>query len=71
MAKKIHMCYPRSTGVSWPKGKTSSKLWLYEIARNSVESKRPSELIGYATAAPFANDLFETAFAIEDSNNGI
>lgn len=42
-----------------------------EIARNSVESRRPSELIGYATAAPFANGFLETAFAIEDSSNGI
>jgi len=43
----------------------------FEIARNSVESERPSELIDYATAAPFANGFLETAFAIEDSSNGI
>ncbi|MGA2434975.1 MAG: hypothetical protein ABSG25_06780, partial [Bryobacteraceae bacterium] len=39
-----------------------------EIARNSVESQRLSTLIDYATAAPFAIDFLETAFAIEDSN---
>lgn len=42
-----------------------------EIARNSVESQRLSTLIDYATAAPFAIDFLETAFAIEDSNSGI
>ena len=42
-----------------------------EIARNSVESKRPSELIDYATAAPFAIDFLETALAIDDSSSGI
>ena len=42
-----------------------------EIARNSVESKRPSELIDYATAAPFAMDFLETALANEDSSSGI
>jgi hypothetical protein len=42
-----------------------------EIARKSVESKPPSELIDYATATPFANGFFETAFAIEDSSIGI
>jgi len=42
-----------------------------EIARNSVESRRPSETIDYATATPFAKGLFETAFAIEDSSIGI
>ena len=36
-----------------------------EIARQSVESKRPSELIDYATATPFANGIFETALALE------
>ncbi|MGA2435275.1 MAG: hypothetical protein ABSG25_08320, partial [Bryobacteraceae bacterium] len=40
-----------------------------EIARNSVESQRLSTLIDYATAAPFAIDFLETAFAIEDSNS--
>jgi len=30
-----------------------------EIARNSVESERPSELIGYATATPFAIGFLE------------
>ena len=42
-----------------------------EVARSSVESERPSELIGYATAAPFAIGFLETAFAIEDNNMGI
>ncbi len=42
-----------------------------EIDRNSVESKRPSELIDYATATPFAIGFLETAFAIEDSSSGI
>jgi hypothetical protein len=42
-----------------------------EVARNSVESERPSELIGYATATPFAIGFLETAFAIEDNNIGI
>lgn len=36
--------------------------WLAEIARNSVESKRVSTLLGYATAAPFAIGFLETAF---------
>jgi len=42
-----------------------------EVARSSVESERPSEFIGYATAAPFAIGFLETAFAIEDNNMGI
>jgi hypothetical protein len=42
-----------------------------EIARNVVESQRPSTLIDYAIAAPFANGFFETALAIEDSSKGI
>ena len=42
-----------------------------EIARNSVESKRPSELIDYATATPLTIDFLETAFAIDDNNIGI
>ena len=42
-----------------------------EIARNSVESKRPSELIDYATATPFARGFLETALAIADSSIGI
>ena len=44
---------------------------LPEIVRNSVESKRPSELIDYATATPLAIGFLETAFAIEDSSIGI
>ena len=42
-----------------------------EVARNSVESKRPSELIGYAATTPFAIGFLETAFTIEDSSMGI
>ena len=42
-----------------------------EIARCSVESQRPSELIHYATATPFAIDFLETALAIEDNSSGI
>jgi hypothetical protein len=42
-----------------------------EIARNSVESWRPSTLIGYATAAPFAIGFLATALASEDNNSGI
>ena len=42
-----------------------------EIARNSVESKRLSELIDYATLTPLAIGLLATAFAIEDSSTGI
>jgi hypothetical protein len=42
-----------------------------EIARNSVESKRPSELIDYATATPFTIDFLETAFAMDDNSIGI
>ena len=41
------------------------------IARKSVESRRPSKLIDYATATSFADGFFETAFAIEDNSNGI
>jgi hypothetical protein len=44
---------------------------VQEIARIVVESQRPSELIGYATSAPFAIDFLETALAIEDSSKGI
>src|SRR2546427_10641284 len=42
-----------------------------EIARNSVESRRPSTLIGYATAAPFATDFFATVLFSEESSCGI
>ena len=49
----------------------SHSLKAADLARNSVESERPSELIGYATAVPFAIGLLETAFAIEDNNMGI
>ena len=42
-----------------------------DLARSSVESERPSELIGYATAAPFAIGFLETAFAIVDNSMGI
>ena len=48
-----------------------SQRGVVEIARNSVESKRPSELIDYATLTPFAIDLLETAFAIDDSSIGM
>ena len=50
---------------------TGAKGIKVEIARKSVESKRPSELIDYATATPFAIGFLETALAIEDSSTGI
>ena len=56
-------CFPSHRGIP---GRNPS-----EIARNSVESKRPSELIDYATLTPFAIGLLETAFAIDDSSIGI
>ena len=55
------------TGI--PMGNNSEPSW--EIARNFVESKRPSELIDYATAIPFAIGLLEAALAIEDNSIGI
>ena len=55
---------------SFPRAELTVLSYL-EIARNSVESKRPSELIDYATAAPFAIDFLETALAIDDSSSGI
>lgn len=42
-----------------------------EIARNFVESQRPSTLVGYATATPLATGFLETALAKEASKNGI
>ena len=42
-----------------------------EIARNSVESQRPSTFIDYATLAPFAIGCLEAALVIDDSNSGI
>ena len=42
-----------------------------EDARDSVESKRPSEPIDYATAIPLATDFLETRLAIDASNIGI
>jgi hypothetical protein len=44
---------------------------VHEVARNSVESKRRSELIDYATATPFAIGFLETAFAIAGNSIGI
>ena len=48
-----------------------SSLTLKDTARNSVESKRPSELIDYATTTSLAIGFLETAFAFEDSSIGI
>ncbi len=49
----------------------SCNVYAAEIDGNSVESKRPSELIDYATATAFAIGFLETAFAIVDSSAGI
>ena len=54
-----------------PEFQTAYREARREIARKSVESKRPSELIDYATATPFAIGFLETALAIEDSSTGI
>jgi len=42
-----------------------------EIARNFVESQRPSTLVDYATATPLATGFLEAALAKEASKNGI
>ena len=49
----------------------ASSIFSFEIAGNSVESQRPSTLIGYATAAPFAIGFLETAMAMEATSSGI
>ena len=55
----------------WQEAQRKLRERLQEIARNVVESQRPSTLIDYATATPFAIGFLETALAIEDSGNGI
>jgi hypothetical protein len=42
-----------------------------EIARNFVESQRPSTVTGYAAATPLASDLLETALVKEAMSSGI
>ena len=43
----------------------------FEIARNSVESQRPSTLLDYAAAAWLASGFRETVLAKEASSSGI
>ena len=52
-------------------GRYPNAIAPHEIARVSVESKRPLVFIDYATADPFASGLFETALTIEDIKSGI
>ena len=76
--QKITALAAKTKSLSWAfwnvVEKSEHKSWITgrrnEIALNSVESRRPSELIGYATLTPFATGLL-TAFAIEDSSAGI
>ena len=42
-----------------------------EIARNSVESQRPSTVTGYAAATPLASGFLETALVKKAMSNGI